>query len=130
MAQSARQAFRVQGGGTESSEKKSCTGFTVLNPAYQNPDCRGRAGVTHGDRDDRGWKGYIKHADIHLRIRILIAEAGRELRTATETIEDGKVANSMVPVLLKWFSGAPPSPGGRPEVAMSTSEQLIVCVTL
>ncbi len=33
---------------------KSCTGFTVLNPAYQNPDCRGRAGVTHGDRDDRG----------------------------------------------------------------------------
>jgi hypothetical protein len=109
---------------------KSCTGFTVLNPAYQNPDCRGRAGVTHGDRDDRGWKGYIKHADIHLRIRILIAEAGRELRTATETIEDGKVANSMVPVLLKWFSGAPPSPGGRPEVAMSTSKQLIVCVTL
>ena len=36
---------------------KSCTGFTVLNPAYQNPDRRGRAGVTHGDRDDRGWKG-------------------------------------------------------------------------
>ena len=36
---------------------KSCTGFTVLNPAYQNPNRRGRAGVTHGDRDDRGWKG-------------------------------------------------------------------------
>ena len=33
---------------------KSCTGFTVLNPAYQNPDRRGRAGVTRGDRDDRG----------------------------------------------------------------------------
>jgi hypothetical protein len=95
---------------------KSCTGFTVLNPAYQIPDRRGRAGVTHGDRDDRGWKGSIKHADIHLRIRILIAEAGRELRTATETIEDGKVANSMVPVLLKWFSGAPPSPGGDPKL--------------
>ena len=31
---------------------KSCTGFTVLNPAYQNPNRRGRAGVTHGDRDD------------------------------------------------------------------------------
>ena len=52
---------------------KSCTGFTVLNPAYQNPDRRDRAGATHGDRDDRGWKGLIKHADIHLRIRILIA---------------------------------------------------------
>jgi hypothetical protein len=35
---------------------RSCTGFTVLNPAYcdQNPDRRGRAGVTRGDRDDRG----------------------------------------------------------------------------
>ena len=32
----------------------------------------------------------IKHTDIHLRIRTLIAEAGRELRAATETIEDGK----------------------------------------
>jgi hypothetical protein len=80
---------------------KSCTGFTVLNPAYQNPDRRGRAGVTHGDRDDREWKGLIKHADIHLRIRILIAEAGRVLRTATETIENGKVAGSVIPVLLK-----------------------------
>ena len=29
------------------------TGFTVLNPAYQNLDRRDRAGVTHGDRDDR-----------------------------------------------------------------------------
>ena len=27
-----------------------------LNPAYQNPDRRGRAGVTRGYRDDRGWK--------------------------------------------------------------------------
>ena len=33
---------------------KSCTGFTVLNPAYQNPDRRGRAGVAHDDKDDRG----------------------------------------------------------------------------
>jgi hypothetical protein len=31
-------------------------------------------------------KRLIKHTDIHLRIRTLIAEAGRELRTATETI--------------------------------------------
>ena len=36
---------------------RSCTGFTVLNPAYQNPDRRGRAGVAHDDKDDRGWKG-------------------------------------------------------------------------
>ena len=35
-------------------------------------------------------KRFIKHTDIHLRIRTLIAEAGRELRAATETIEDGK----------------------------------------
>ena len=32
---------------------RSCTGFTVLNPAYQNPDRRGRAGVTRGDKDDQ-----------------------------------------------------------------------------
>ena len=32
---------------------RSCTGFTVLNPAYQNPDRRGRAGATRGDRDDQ-----------------------------------------------------------------------------
>ena len=30
------------------------TGFTVLNPAYQNPDRRGRAEVTRGYRDDQG----------------------------------------------------------------------------
>jgi hypothetical protein len=67
------------------------TGFTVLNPAYQNLDRRDRAGVTHGDRDDRRMeKGIIKHADIHLRIRTLIAETGRVLRTVTETIEGWK----------------------------------------
>ena len=33
---------------------RSCTGFTVLNPAYQNPDRRGRAGIAHDDKDDRG----------------------------------------------------------------------------
>jgi hypothetical protein len=33
------------------------TGFRVLNPAYQNPDRRGRAEDTRGYRDDRGWKG-------------------------------------------------------------------------
>ena len=33
---------------------RSCTGFTMLNPAYQNPDRRGRAEVTRGYRDDRG----------------------------------------------------------------------------
>ena len=35
-------------------------------------------------------KGLIKHTDIHLRIRTQIAEAGRESRAATETIEDEK----------------------------------------
>ena len=33
------------------------TGFTVLDPAYQNPDRRGRAEDTRGYRDDQGWKG-------------------------------------------------------------------------
>ena len=32
-------------------------------------------------------KRLIKHADIHLRIRTLSAEAGRESRAATETIK-------------------------------------------
>ena len=72
----------------------------MLNPAYQNPDRRGRAGATRGDRDDQDGEKVIKHTDIHLRIRTLIAEAGRELRAATETIEDEKVADPMVPVLL------------------------------
>ena len=60
-------------------------------------------------------KRFIKHADIHLRIRTLIAEAGRELRAATETIEDEKVADSMVSVLLKELLGQPLT-WGSPEV--------------
>ncbi len=104
---------------------RSCTGFTVLNPAYQNPDRRGRAGVTHDDRDDRGWKGIIKHDDIHLRIRILIAEAGRELRTTTETIEDGKAADSMIPVLLSKSSWGTPLTGGDPKLRVFTSQTMI-----
>ena len=32
-------------------------------------------------------KRFIKHTDIHLRIRTLIAEAGRKLRAATKTIK-------------------------------------------
>ena len=32
---------------------RSCTGLTVLSPAYQNHDRRGRAEVTRGDRDDQ-----------------------------------------------------------------------------
>jgi hypothetical protein len=97
----------------------------MLNPAYQNPDRRGRAGVMHGDRDDRGWKGFIKHADIHLRIRILIAEAGRELCTATETIEDGKVADSMISVLLSKSSWGSPLRGGDPKLRVFTSQTMI-----
>jgi hypothetical protein len=42
----------------------------------------------------------IKHTDIHLRIRTLIAEAGRELRTATKTIEDERLADSTAAVLF------------------------------
>ena len=37
---------------------RSCTGFTVLNPAYQNPDRRGRAGVAHGDKTIEDEKAY------------------------------------------------------------------------
>ncbi len=46
----------------------------MLSPAYQNPDRRGRAEVTRGDRDDQDGERLIKHTDIHLRIRTLIAE--------------------------------------------------------
>jgi hypothetical protein len=42
-------------------------------------------------------KRLIKNADTHLRIRTLIAEAGREIRAATQTIEDEKAADSMIP---------------------------------
>jgi hypothetical protein len=35
-------------------------------------------------------KRLIKHTDIHLRIGTLIAEDGRKLRAATETIKDEK----------------------------------------
>ena len=62
---------------------KSCTGFTVLNPAYQIPDRRGRAQVTRGYTRRSRMNWLIKHTDIHLRIRSLIAEAGRKLRAAT-----------------------------------------------
>ncbi len=37
------------------------TGFTVLNPAYQNPDRRGRAGVAHGDKTIEDEKAYYTH---------------------------------------------------------------------
>ena len=35
-------------------------------------------------------KRLIKHTDIHLRIRTLIGEAGRETRAATQTDQDGE----------------------------------------
>ncbi len=105
----------------------------MFNPAYQNPDRRGRAGVTRGDRDDRGWKGSIKHTDIHLRIRTLIAEAGgraRELRAATETIEDEKVADPSptVSVLLRRFPGATPYVGVTRSYECSRHKQSYVYV--
>jgi hypothetical protein len=37
---------------------RSDTGFTMLNPAYQNPDRRGRAGVAHGDKTIKDEKAY------------------------------------------------------------------------
>jgi hypothetical protein len=40
------------------------TGFTVLNPAYQNLDRRDRAGVTHGDRDDRRMEKVLLNTQI------------------------------------------------------------------
>jgi hypothetical protein len=57
----------------------------------------------------------IKYTDIHLRIRTLIAEAGREMRTATKTIEDGKACRfyGQSPFLDKSWD----TPWGRPEVA-------------
>ena len=36
-------ALKCGGHGIEPSGYRSCRGFTVLNPAYQNPDRRGRA---------------------------------------------------------------------------------------
>ncbi len=89
------------------------TGFTVLNPAYQNPDRRGRAEVT------------IKHADIHLRIRTLIAEDGRKLRAATGTIKDEKAADhndSMVSAFCTRVSVT----SGCPEVTRVHVKQMIV----
>jgi hypothetical protein len=100
---------------------RSRTGFTVLNPAYRNPDRRGRAEVTRGYRDDRGWKRLIKHADIHLRIGTLIAEAGRKLRAATETIEDGKGCRFYDLSLLYRVVGATPSRGVGPKSRGLTS---------
>jgi hypothetical protein len=59
-------------------------------------------------------KGLIKHADIHLRIRTLIAEAERELRAATETIEDERACrfHGHSPFLQNPWD----TPWGRPEV--------------
>ena len=71
-------------------------------------------------------KRFIKHADIHLRIRTLIAEAGRELRAATETIEDEKVADSMVSDLLYRVLGATPLRGVGPKLRMFTSDNSFV----
>ncbi len=67
-------------------------------------------------------KGTIKHADIHLRIRTLIAEAGvRKLRSATETI---KMKKGPVPKIRDRYSlkvGSPPILTGSPIVWVATS---------
>jgi hypothetical protein len=129
-----RNRSQILRAGADNEVPQCDTGFTMLNPVYQNPDRRGRAGVTRGDRDDRGWKGFIKHTDIHLRIRTLIrvAEAGRELRaaTVTETIEDGKVADPTVSVLFKRVPGVPPYVGVTRSYECSRHKQSCVYVAL
>ena len=81
------------------------------SPAYQNPDRRGRAEVTRGDRDDQDGERFIKHTDIHLRIRTLIAEAGRELRTATRRSRMKRLADSTVSAFCTRFLGHPRGEG-------------------
>ena len=69
-------------------------------------------------------KGIIKHADIHLRIRTLIAETGRGLRTVTETIEDGKgcrFSDSSPFQVVFWGN---PFTWGEPEVVVLTSQTI------
>jgi hypothetical protein len=72
-------------------------------------------------------KRLIKHAlaDIHLRIRTLIAEAGRKLRAATETNEDEKACRFYGPSLLYKSYGPTPLHG----LARSHegSRQTIIC---
>jgi hypothetical protein len=67
-------------------------------------------------------KRLIKHADIHLRIRTLIAEDGRKLRAATETIKDEKAADSMVSA----FCTRVPVTWGCPEVTRVHVKQMIL----
>ena len=90
-----------------------------MNPAYQNPDRRGRAGVTRGDRDDQDGEKVIKHTDIHLRIRTLIAEAGRETRAATQTIKMKKGPVPKIRDLL--YSEGWVSPTGNSNMWVATS---------
>ncbi len=52
-------------------------------------------------------KGLLKHTDIHLRIRTLIAEAGRETRAATQTIKMKKGPVSEIRDLSSLKVGAP-----------------------
>ena len=58
-------------------------GVPEMNPAYQNPDRRGRAQATLSYTRRSRMERLIIYTDVHLRIRILIDEAGRRLRSAT-----------------------------------------------
>ena len=93
----------------------------MLSPAYQNPDRRGGAEATRGDRDDQDGERSIKHTDIHLRIRTLSAEAGRESRAATETIKMEKGPVFEIRDLSTLKVGAHPILTGGPTKWVATS---------
>jgi hypothetical protein len=56
-----------------------------IEPAYQDPDRRGRASYVRLHETIERMERFIIHTDIHLRIRTLVAEAGRKLRAATQS---------------------------------------------
>ena len=72
----------------------------------------------------------IKHTDIHLRIRTLIAEAGRVLRTATKTIEDERLPILRSQPFVQEFLGHPLKFGGDPKLRVFTSQRMICYVAL
>ncbi len=74
----------------------------------------------------------IKHTDIHLRIRTLIAEAGRVLRTATKTIEDERLPILRSQPFVEEFLGHPLQVkfGGDPKLRVFTSQRMICYVAL
>jgi hypothetical protein len=60
-------------------------------------------------------KGLLKHTDIHLRIRTLITEAGRETRAATQMIKMKKGPVSETRDLSSLKVGSHPILRGSPQ---------------